>query len=121
LRSSPNGQILQKIPNGTKAYVDSSRANGDWSFASAKTSSPGYIKSNLLRQDTTYYVFDPQDTFVNLRSAPNGQILRKVNNGTPVTILPNTEANGWVKVRLNIDNQPEGYMFSSRISAPNCN
>lgn len=122
LRSSPNGQVLQKIPNGAKASFI--RQTGDWILASfdgyLAESGPGYIKSNLLRTDNTYTVLDTQDTYVNLRSSPNGKVLRKVTNGTPITIIPNTEANGWVRVQLEIDNQPIGYMSSDRIAAPSC-
>ncbi|MBW4513118.1 MAG: SH3 domain-containing protein [Scytonematopsis contorta HA4267-MV1] len=121
LRSSPNGQVLQKIPNGNKVNIDSSRKDGDWSFVNLGGSISGYVKNNLLRNSSTHHIFDRNDTFANLRSAPNGTVLHKVNNGTPVTILPNTESNDWVQVRLNTGNQAIGYMSLSRIANPSCN
>lgn len=125
VRSSPNGTILAKIPNGTQAIVDNSRSTRDWSFAQfvgdgyiGETS--GYIKNSLISFNTSNFVFDGQDTFVNLRTAPNGRVLRKVTNGTPIDILSNAPVNGWVKVRLLIGDKTVGYMSRERISSAVC-
>lgn len=122
-RSSPNnGQILAKINNGNIVNVELNQEVGNWSKVNFGSSS-GYMKSNLLRKSTTHYVFDKNDTFANLRSTPSkddGAVVERVKNGTPLTIISNTESDGWVQVSFNTDDQAVGYMSRARIADPSC-
>ena len=58
-------------------------------------------------------VAGPTGTPLNVRAAPNGQIVETLSDGTVVTILDRSSANGraWVYVRRNKDQAPLGWVF----------
>jgi uncharacterized protein YgiM (DUF1202 family) len=120
-KTANNGEVIQKVNNGTKVHIDNSQASGDWRHVILENSTSGYMKSNLLKQINTHYVFDKNDTYANLRSAPdkNADILRPVQNATPVKILTRVESGKWLEVRLNTD-QKVGFISSERIADPSC-
>lgn len=122
LRQTPNGKVVERINNGQKMGVSFADSSPEWSYvnSTAAQNRSGYMKSSLLWYGTTHYAIDSQDTFVNLRSSPNGQIIRRVVNGTPLTILPEKAVNGWVKIRLNIGDRATGYMSRNLIANPTC-
>lgn len=125
VKKSPNGQIIQQIPNGTEISVLEEK-NG-WYYINSGTGAKqvkGYMKQELLWLSSSCRAFDDQDTYVNLRdqASMNSRVIRRVNNGTPVTCLneiPNNPKT-WVKVRVEDGTGKVGYMYGTKVGYPSC-
>jgi hypothetical protein len=48
------------------------------------------------QQCNTFVIYDPNDTFVNVRTAPNGNVIRGIPNGSKTSVTGEQE--GWYKV-----------------------
>ncbi|ERT09338.1 bacterial SH3 domain protein [Lyngbya aestuarii BL J] len=48
------------------------------------------------QQCNTFVIYDRNDTFVNVRTAPNGNVIRGIPNGSKTSVTG--EQNGWYKV-----------------------
>ncbi|MEB3282110.1 MAG: SH3 domain-containing protein [Lyngbya sp.] len=59
------------------------------------------LDSLLALACTTYIVNDPGDTYVNMRTSPNGQVVKPVPNGLSVKVLG--EYRNWYRVRQRSD------------------
>ena len=120
LRDAPNGNILGSYPRGTQVTVLSS-SNG-WSKVTVDGKT-GYMSSQWLSKNkpsgggsetpsgSTAYVCT-NSRGLNLRDAPNGNILGSYPRGTQVTVL--SSSNGWSKVTVD---GKTGYMSSQWLSA----
>ena len=120
LRDAPNGNILGSYPRGTQVTVLSS--DGAWSKVTVNGQT-GYMSSQWLSKNkpsgggsetpsgSTAYVCT-NSRGLNLRDAPNGNILGSYPRGTQVTVL--SSSNGWSKVTVD---GKTGYMSSQWLSA----
>lgn len=125
VRKSPNGEIIKPIPNGTEVSV-LDRKNG-WFYINLGQGSnavKGYMKQDLLWLNSSCRAFDNQDTYVNLRekASINSPVIRRVNNGTPLTCLTDIPNNPktWVKVRVEDGTGKVGYMYGTKVGYPSC-
>ncbi len=125
VRTSPNGRIIRGIPNGSKTGVMGERRG--WylvSFDARFDDIKGYMKKELLWHSTSCYAIDSEDTYVNLReqASINSRVIRRVNNGTPITCLNGIPDNPrtWVKVRVEDGRGGVGYMYGTKIGHPSC-
>ncbi len=121
VRTSPNGNIIRGIPNGSKTSIIGEQQG--WykvSFDSRFDSITGFMKKELLWRSTRRYAMDLKDTYVNLRESPNGRVIRQVRNGTPLTVLEGNR-NQWLTVRLEDGSGAVGYMYASMVADPSCN
>jgi hypothetical protein len=57
-------------------------------------------------------VFDPKDTYVNLRQTPNGRVLARLKNGTTVTVKK--RSGGWSQVETG---RLSGYVFTQLLTS----
>jgi uncharacterized protein YgiM (DUF1202 family) len=125
VRTAPNGQIIRRIPNGAKTGIFAEK-NGWYNvaFDSRFDNIEGFIKKELLWPSTSCYAIDDKDTYVNLReqASINSRVIRRVNNGTPVTCLNGIpeNLNTWVKVRLEDGTGKVGYMYGTKVGHPSC-
>ncbi|HIK15681.1 MAG TPA: SH3 domain-containing protein [Leptolyngbyaceae cyanobacterium M33_DOE_097] len=119
LRRSPNGAVVQAVPNGTQVadtypdvppYPDTA----EW-FSVRYQNRVVYVSKKLL-YPTVYTAMDPSDRRVNLRNSPNGVILRSIPNGTNVRLV--APQAGWFKVRLR--NGQVGYISAKLLKPAQC-
>jgi hypothetical protein len=61
---------------------------------------------------TCMKVFDPKDTYVNLRHTPNGRLLARLKNGTTVTVKK--RSGGWSLVETG---RLSGYVFTQLLTS----
>ncbi|MCU0518141.1 MAG: SH3 domain-containing protein [Oscillatoria sp. Prado101] len=118
LRSTPNGQVVARLDNGITVSVKGNA--GEWSkveYSAGRVS--GYIYTSLLTSctGTCMVVADPNDTYVNLRSTPNGSVVARLNNGTRVYVYGRSNEWSWVEHEWDRGGMDSGYMFS-RFLAP---
>jgi SH3-like domain-containing protein len=125
VRKSPNGQIIKQISNGIEVSVIEEK-NG-WYYISYGEGSnlvKGYMKKELLWLNSSCRAFDNKDTYVNLReqASTNSRVIRRVNNGTPVTCLNDipSNLNTWVKVKVEDGTGKVGYMYGTKVGQPSC-
>ncbi|MBC7798062.1 MAG: SH3 domain-containing protein [Pyrinomonadaceae bacterium] len=74
-------------------------AGTPFSTAAATIENDGFEYSNGFAQSACI-VADPTSTKLNVRSRPNGRVLRKLANGTVVRIEEYGEGEEWVKISL---------------------
>ena len=130
VRDSPNGNVVEAIPNlsmlsrkGTTAVATSWTQEGWNDVQVSDTTTSGYIWGELLYR-TAYQVNDPLDTFVNLRDAPNGDIVTALDNGTEVRFLGTEE--DWTQIQVTLEPSGEpaseqtGYVSTSLLAEPDC-
>ena len=63
------------------------------------------------------FVNDPNDTYANLRTSPNGELIGPIQNGTTIQIanlVPDTKGRSWAGV--NIPDGRFGYIFRALIT-----
>lgn len=118
LRSTPNGRVMMRLDNGSTVSVYG--RTGGWSrvqYPAARTA--GYVYSQLLVPctGTCMIVADPSDTYVNLRSTPNGRVVTRLSNGTRVYVYGRSGNWSWVEHEWDRVRTDSGYMFS-RLLAP---
>jgi len=121
VRTAPNGNVIQGIPNGSKTSVIGEQSG--WykvNFDSRFDSITGFMKKELLWRSMKLYAMDLEDTYVNLRESPNGSVIRQVRNGTPLTFIEGNR-NQWLKVRLEDGSGTVGYMYAPLVADPSCN
>lgn len=125
VRKAPNGQIIRRIPNGAKTGVIGEK-NGWYNvaFDARFDSIEGFMKKELLWANDSCYAIDDKDTYVNLReqASINSRVIRRVNNGTPVTCLNGIpeNLNTWVKVKVEDGTGKVGYMYGTKVGHPSC-
>lgn len=112
--ASTGSEVVSKLYNGTKLWVDMHGA--DWSAVTVQdTGESGFVMTKYLTlhnlpSTPKMTVYHPNGTYVNLRSQPDmlyGNVLVRVPSGKTVTVLvPGVE---WCKVRYG--NQ-SGYILS---------
>ena len=84
-----------------------------WNEASVSgANTRGYIWGDLVRF-SRYQVEDPEDATANIRTAPNGEIMATLANGTKVTFL-GIEGD-WTQIEM--DNGYSGYITTSRLAS----
>ncbi len=115
LRLAPNtcSEVLQKLYNGTRLYVDAQGT--EWCMVtSEETGCSGYVMTQYLKlynlpKTPTMRVAHPQRGKVNLRTAPDlsSGVRVQVPSGKTVTVL--VPGNDWVKVKYS---GYVGYMVS---------
>lgn len=72
-------------------------------------------KALAENQCDTYVVSDPNDTFVNVRTCPNGDVIAPIPNGITTTVIG--ENNGWYIVDFGRSWQNVvGYMYKPLLS-----
>jgi SH3-like domain-containing protein len=117
LRETPNGRVMMRLNNGTTVNVK--ERSGEWSkveYPAGRVS--GYLFSKLLTScsGTCMVVADPNDTYVNLRRTPNGQVLARLKNGTRVYVYGRSGEWSWGEIIENGGRNNPGYMFSKLLA-----
>ncbi|MEL7512299.1 MAG: serine/threonine protein kinase [Cyanobacteria bacterium J06554_3] len=120
VRESPNGEVIDSVPNLTRIQAkDLAFIESEWNEVLVSTNTKnivsGYIWGDMLYR-TVYQVQDTEDPTVNLRTAPNGNVLTAVTNGTEVGFL-GVEGE-WTQVQLG--NGQVGYIATTRLVTPSC-
>ncbi|MEO1633909.1 MAG: SH3 domain-containing protein, partial [Cyanobacteria bacterium J06631_9] len=120
VRESPNGEVIDSVPNLTRIQAkDLAFIESEWNEVLVSTNTKnivsGYIWGDMLYR-TVYQVQDTEDPTVNLRTAPNGNVLTAVTNGTEVGFL-GVEGE-WTQVQLG--NGQVGYIATTRLVPPSC-
>lgn len=63
---------------------------------------------------TCMRVFDPSDTYANLRSTPNGRVIMRLDNGTTVNVKE--RSGDWSKVE-DLGGRVSGYLFTKLLTS----
>lgn len=114
LRTNPNGRIIRAVRNGTQVTATGEESNGWLPVQVGKTGVKGWMEGSRLTQNDDYVIFDPNDTFVNIRKQPNGQIIGRVPNGTTIN-EPMNYVGEWASVP-----QFNGFINGRFIRQPDC-
>lgn len=114
LRANRNGRIIRALRNGTQVTVTGAETNGWFPVRVGTSATRGWMDSSRLAQNVDYVVFDPNDTFVNIRAEPNGKIIGRVPNGTTIT-EPMNYIREWAAVP-----QFNGVIHGRFIRQPDC-
>ncbi len=115
VRSLRSNAVVGRFYNGTtflSAYTtDDSRVLAGLGSQALKISISRSRLVNMSACDNRYWVTQDRDGFVNLRSAPNGDIIGRIDSGMTVMVL---ESSGeWTRI-LTADDR-FGYVHSSRL------
>ena len=112
IRDRPNGQVIATVPNLTPiGTLRLHRSAWNRTYIPGSDGEPGYIWGGLVRF-SRLQVQDPEDTMANIRTAPNGEVVAALANGTKVTFL-GIEGD-WTHVEM--DNGYRGYITTSRLT-----
>ncbi|MEL6764298.1 MAG: SH3 domain-containing protein, partial [Cyanobacteria bacterium J06607_6] len=120
VRELPNGDVIDSVPNLTRVQTkDPAFVEPEWNEVLVNVNGTGivsgYIWGDMLYR-TVYQVQDPTDPTANLRTAPNGNFLTEVANGTEVSFLG---VDGeWTQIQLG--NGQVGFISTARLSPPSC-
>ncbi len=117
LRDKPDGTVLAALPNLTILQAPGpAGAEPGWNEVFVVESETwGFVWGDKIYR-TYYQVQDPQDTRVNVRRSPNGEVITAVPNGTEVRFLG--IEGSWTQVQL--DSGETGYISTQLLSDPNC-
>lgn len=138
LRSSPGGEVVGTIPNGTKLVVTGQTSSewvqledGNWVSqyhlalhsgatnrlealgippSSPAGSSPG--SSRVPNGAASTRIVTPSGSGVNVRNAPDGEVIGSLDNGTAIA-LTGKNSGDWLEI------QGGGWVFSAYVQQPN--
>lgn len=117
VRDRPNGEIIASLPNFSRLQLanDSLEPSQGWNEIYSGHRTRGYVYSDLISR-TVLSVLDPNDSGANLRSSPNGPIIKKLPNGTPVKFA-GTDGN-WTIVET--EDERIGRISTALLAPPTC-
>jgi len=120
VRSTPNGDVVMKIKDGSP--IRYSKYNASWCIVyNSYGDELGYVHSSKIVDEISYDSASPnlnsgyikqEGGYTNVRYTPNGDIVMKIKDGSP--ILYSRYNASWCIV-YNTDGEELGYVHSSKI------